>query len=99
MENTENTENKIANSFLADRLAGLVDEVGNPIPQEQVPTTETEQQEVPQAEVTKEEVSENTTTQEEEESQVSRIARERGIGVANPPKEENKTNDVDATEE
>ena len=98
MENTENTENKIANSFLADRLAGLVDEVGNPIPQEQVPTTETEQQEVPQAEVTKEEVSENTTTQEEEESQVSRIARERGIGVANPPIENDEQDEVEETE-
>lgn len=94
MENTENTENKIANSFLADRLAGLVDAVGNPIPQEQVPTTETEQQEVPQAEV-----SESTTTQEEEENQVARIAREKGIGVAQPPNKKNKKNDDTATEE
>jgi hypothetical protein len=30
----ENKENKVANSFLADRMAGLVDELGNPIPQE-----------------------------------------------------------------
>ena len=47
----ENTENKVANSFLADRMAGLVDEVGNPIAQEskeentnvvEEPTAETE---------------------------------------------------------
>jgi hypothetical protein len=30
----ENKENKVANSFLADRMAGLVDELGNPIPQQ-----------------------------------------------------------------
>jgi hypothetical protein len=47
----ENTENKTANSFLADRMAGLVDAVGNPIAQEskeentnvvEEPTAETE---------------------------------------------------------
>ena len=30
----ENEKKEIANSFLADRMAGLVDELGNPIPQE-----------------------------------------------------------------
>jgi hypothetical protein len=92
MENTENTENKVPNSFYADRMAGLVDEVGNPIPQKEVPTTETKEQKVPQAEA-----SENTIA--EDESQVARIARERGIGVAQPPKEKDKKSDVEATEE
>jgi len=53
MENTENTENKVANSFLADRLAGLVDAVGNPIAQ--APTNETAQKEVASNTISEEE--------------------------------------------
>jgi hypothetical protein len=102
MENVENTENKVANSFLADRMAGLVDEVGNPIPQEQTTTPEIKEEEVPQAETPQVEtpciqepqaeapqveLTETTPTQEETENQVARIARERGVGVANPPKQ------------
>ena len=97
MENVENTEKKVANSFLADRMAGLVDAVGNPIPQEQtttpeikeeeVPQAETPQVEAPQAEAPQVELTETTPPQEETENQVARIARERGVGVANPPKQ------------
>jgi len=66
----ENTENKVANSFLADRMAGLVDEVGNPIAQEskeentnvvEEPTAETE------VENTVEEKSETVENNEVEE--------------------------------
>ena len=64
----ENTENKIANSFLADRMAGLVDAVGNPIAHEskeentnvvEEPTAETE------VENTVEETVEPTEVEEE----------------------------------
>jgi hypothetical protein len=96
MENTENTKNKVPNGFWSDRKAGLVDRQGNPIPQQEVPKTEIEQEEVPQTQLANEEAAENTISNEE--SQVARIARERGIGVANPPIENDEQDEVEETE-